>query len=207
MDDWAKTLISTVAGFSAGLLAEPIKFWIAVKLRKGQVRTAIYEDMARLAFVFKTLSDITCSSSYLGETIAGKYLGETVAGAVSQAQRTIEIVKKAEERRNWREVLPRYISLEVFNYYHSSEKAVFYRLPEAVIMYRFYQDLRKVLPFEHGLRQALTDVQALRLFLETELDAGGLDRKQWEYHYETKHDGELQRRSRMVEDLQMSLLS
>lgn len=45
MGEWEKTLISTTAGFVAGLLAEPAKMWIGNRRKQTELRRALYVEL------------------------------------------------------------------------------------------------------------------------------------------------------------------
>ena len=47
MDDWSKTLLSTSAGFIAGLAAEPIKLWIGANSARRALKKALYDELGK----------------------------------------------------------------------------------------------------------------------------------------------------------------
>ena len=57
MNDWAKVLLGTIAGFLFGLLAEPIKFWMSNRLKQGQARKVLYSEFSRVLVVLEELTE------------------------------------------------------------------------------------------------------------------------------------------------------
>lgn len=57
MADWLKIVIGTLTGFVVGLVAEPIKTWIAAKLKERMIRKAPYASMADLYGFFSRTSE------------------------------------------------------------------------------------------------------------------------------------------------------
>ena len=47
MDAWSKTLLSTSAGFIAGLASEPIKLWIGANSARRSLKKALYDELGK----------------------------------------------------------------------------------------------------------------------------------------------------------------
>jgi hypothetical protein len=52
MSEWAKILISALAGVATGILLEPVKHWISLKLTGKEIKTAIYKELGKAYFIF-----------------------------------------------------------------------------------------------------------------------------------------------------------
>jgi hypothetical protein len=57
--EWVKILISAVVGMTTGILVEPFKSWVTLRVVAGQGKKAIYYELARLYMFFKLLPPAT----------------------------------------------------------------------------------------------------------------------------------------------------
>jgi hypothetical protein len=119
MDDWLKAALSTSFGFTAGLVAEPIKFWMTGHLQKRRLRNFLYEDMASVAYRLQRIVDW----SYLN------------ASPMNTQER---------HQRLWSRNALREIRLDRFRHFVDTEKSTFYRLPEAAGFSDFYSALESL---------------------------------------------------------------
>ena len=46
MNDWAKVALAGLVGLIAGLIAEPLKFWITTRLKVAMIRRTLYRTIA-----------------------------------------------------------------------------------------------------------------------------------------------------------------
>jgi hypothetical protein len=115
MEEWARTLLSTCVGFSAGLLAEPAKFWISNKLKKRQMIRALH---AHLAYLY-------------GQFTYADYLYHKNGGRLDE-----EATYMVTETLQW-------TSVDIFEHYYNSEKPLYWSMKSSGHVRTLYEAAKR----------------------------------------------------------------
>lgn len=119
MDDWAKALVSAGFGLVAGLLAEPIRFWLSARAKTRSARAALYSDMGRVYHVLSRTFDVSKGAGGFEDT------------PVAEQERVTEWLRASK--------------LDVFTFYSTEERAVFFSIPEYQAIAELYESLARAL--------------------------------------------------------------
>jgi|ERR1700722_3428956 len=60
MEEWSKILLSTLGGFAAGIISQPLTFYIGAILRRNALKSELYQDLGRVYYAlvrYRTLVD------------------------------------------------------------------------------------------------------------------------------------------------------
>jgi hypothetical protein len=118
VEEWAKILVGTGAGFMAGIAAEPLKFRLVLWAKTRQARSALYSDMGLIYHQLNRVIDL-CHGH----------------GAVATP-----------EQRKGREqaiAILNSVSTGLYDHYAANEKTAFLVLPEAAAITDVYGLIRK----------------------------------------------------------------
>jgi len=115
MDEWQRTVASTTAGFIAGVVAEPIKMWIANRKKQSDLRKAIYDELS---------------------TITGRM------AAFLQYAESHPDPKELQWGLKTFELNP--VPFDIFEHYYDRERALVFSLPEARWVAHLYRVLKRL---------------------------------------------------------------
>jgi hypothetical protein len=115
MNEWGKTLISTTAGFVAGLLAEPIKIWIDNRKKQADLRKAIYDELV---------------------TVTGRMAAFLQYAEVYSESKDLQWALKTFDLNP--------ISYDIFEHYYDKDRALVFSLPEARWVAHLYRLLKRL---------------------------------------------------------------
>jgi hypothetical protein len=110
MDDWSKTLLSTTAGFVAGLAAEPLKLWIGRMSQRRYLQTALYDELVQTCGKMAAIVQFASSQDQDASLLWGL--------------KTLEVSP---------------IKVDVFDHYYEKHRDVVYSLPEVRWLVHIYK--------------------------------------------------------------------
>jgi hypothetical protein len=119
--DFAKTLISTLLGFVAGVLSEPVKSRLTQQRKLAETRDALYRDIARFYHV------------------------------ATRCRASLELwdfLPRDPNRQQFIDDALYFINglnTDIYDYYYNSDRATFYRLPDAGAIRTTYEGIKQCL--------------------------------------------------------------
>jgi hypothetical protein len=114
MDDWSKALLTAGLGFGVGIAVEPFKLWLTTWANLKAARIALYRDMGRVYYLLNRFWDVCRETK-----------GEKTTEP--DQQKATEWLRSSQAN--------------VFNYYSSTNQAVFFRIPENAAITRAYKSI------------------------------------------------------------------
>lgn len=118
MEEWAKILVGTGAGFMAGIAAEPLKFRLVLWAKTRQARSALYSDMGLIYHQLNRVIDLCHGPGAV-----------TTPEQRKERERAIAILNS--------------VSTGLYDHYAANEKTAFLVLPEAAAITDLYELVRK----------------------------------------------------------------
>ena len=164
MNDALKIVLGASGGFLVGVLIEPIKFWLAERLRRDQMRKALLGNVAYLCGQFTYVQHVRSMKpvSHESDIFVYSYSIEYVSGESASA-RVIRVLDS--------------MKLDVFEHYYNAEKAMFWRMPIAGRVRELFESARPALVSGSNYEKRLESINEFLVILKTLLDEGYLRKR------------------------------
>lgn len=151
MQEWQKILISTLAGFVAALVAEPIKTWMSEGTKRRHMRVALYRNLIAAQRFLRHVG------SWEGRGSEVMMTGQTKEQTATEGLNNILV--------------------EVYEHYYDKEKALFYSLPEAIPLLNLFGAIQ-LLRDEHdaNFQTRARHAKNIAKRLDSDVEEGTLNR-------------------------------